>query len=175
MKARMDMSTQMVTGSHGLFRTASQICEIHLVPITIDGASYNPTVVKGNPGGAATQMLTFWKNHALTGDNTRERPYANLYQKLTTRSNTFRVYYRAQALKKARSLPPDQVRTVASNSASTDTIVAEYRGSALIERYLDLSDPNSIPNYADGTNPIARTSLEAFYRYRVLESKQFAP
>lgn len=174
MKARMDMSTQMVTGSHGLFRTASQICEIHLIPITISGASYNPTVTKGSPGAAASQMLTFWKNHGLTGDNTRERPYANLYQKLTTRSNTFRVYYRAQAMKKARSLAPNQVNTVTGTGGGADTIVAEYRGSALIERYLDLSG-TTVPNYADGSDPMAKTSLEAYYRYRVLESKQFAP
>lgn len=161
MKNRMDM--QGTVSKRGLFRTASQICEIPLWPQTIAGAPVNP----------GTSMNTFWQQNALTGDNTRERPYLNLYQKLTTRSNTFRVYYRAQSLRKARSLAPGTVNTVAGTGQSTDTVVAEYRGSALIERYLDLG-ATVLPDYASGS-PMSQPSLESFYRYRVVESKQFAP
>ena len=172
MKARMDMDAALPAASKGLFRTASQICECHLVPQTIADAKFNPGVMTTQ--NATNTMSKFWQDHAITGDNTRERPYANLYQKLTTRSNSFRVFYRAQALKKARSIDPATVRTDSTGGKSTDTIVAEYRGSALIERYLDLTA--TLPDYGAGTqDPLSLPSLENYYRYRVLESKQFAP
>ncbi|MBX7211639.1 MAG: Verru_Chthon cassette protein A [Verrucomicrobiaceae bacterium] len=172
MKARMDINADVPFASQGLFRSASQICEVYLVPETISKAAVNPGTI--TPGTAQSAMSTFWQLNAITGDNVRERPYANLYQKLTTRSNTFRVHYRAQALKKARSLSPTTVRTVASGDSSTDSVVAEYRGSALIERYLDMT-ATGIPDYAGSTSPMNQPSLENFYRYRVIESKQFTP
>lgn len=178
MKARMDVNNALPQASHGLFRSASQICEVYLVPETIipkEGYPDDLHPVGGvDPATATATMSKWWQDHAITGDNVRERPYANLYQKITTRSNTFRVFYRAQSLKKARSLDPEIVRTVSNNGSSTDTVVAEYRGSALIERYLDMTSAG-IPDYASSPTPMGLPSLENFYRYRVLESKQFAP
>ena len=173
MAARMDMQAGVPAQSKGLFRTASQICEVHLVPQIVNGAKYNPTsgITASN---ATAQMGKFWKDHAVTGENVRERPYANLYQKLTTRSNVFRVHYRAQALKKARSIPPNVVRTDPSAGTTTDTILAEYRASAIIERYLNLGE-NNIPDYGASSSPMSLGPVDKFYRYRVLETKQFAP
>ena len=42
----------------------------------------------------------------MIGDNLREQPYAHLYGKLTTKSNTFTVYYRVQALKRSPTVDP---------------------------------------------------------------------
>ncbi len=118
-------------------------------------------------------MANYWKHNDLTGDNTRERPYANLYQKFTTRSNVFQVYFTAQTLRKARSLRPAQVDT------RKDTVTSEFRGSALIERYLDFSAAGSAilakNDYGDGNSLNTKQPLEQLYHYRILETKQFSP
>ncbi|MDZ4287558.1 MAG: Verru_Chthon cassette protein A [Prosthecobacter sp.] len=159
----------------GLFRSPSQICEIHLIPSTVpvSGTGHNvvydqiDTYEKRN-----TIMGTFWQTHCATGDNTRERPYSNLYARLTTRSNTFRVHVRTQTIRKAtRSVDSDTF------DPAKDQITAEFRGSFLLERYIDTRDAtNPLPDYAAaGVDPFTRPPLESFYRFRVLESKRFAP
>ncbi len=160
--------------SQGLFRTASQICEIHLIPRIIPG---NPTVDGGDPPGNPYTPLdmtnvqqggkAFWAQRQLTGDNTRERPYANIYAKITTQSNTFRVFYKAQTIRKARSVAPDEF------DPARDRVTSEYRGTTLIERKLDANDP-ALANTDYANNPTA-TPLDSFYRFRVLETKRFAP
>ena len=118
-------------------------------------------------------MNQFWANNRATGDNIRERPYSNLYARLTTRSNTFRVHIRAQVIKKARSTDP------AIMDAEKDQVLSEYRGSSLLERYIDPNDPNAqIPDYAalpDPVNSPQAQPLDTFYRFRVLENKRFNP
>jgi uncharacterized protein (TIGR02600 family) len=156
----------------GLFRSASQICEMHLVPKTkSDGSgTYDATGVSSATNQAQINdiMNTFWSNNRPTGDNVRERPYSNLYARLTTRSNTFRVHVRAQVLKKARSTDPTVV------DIAKDAVLSEYRGSTLLERYIDPNDTSvTIPDYANaGVN---QTPLETFYRFHALETKRFNP
>lgn len=162
----------------GLFRSASQICEMHLIPDVSKGASSDGESITSlasitkNSSGAAIQsaMESFWQSHSPTGDNTRERPYANLYPRVTTRSNTFRVHVRAQLLRKARSVAANKV------DATKDAVMGEYRGSALIERYIDPTDTaNPIPDYAASSNPVSLPPLDTFYKFRTLESKRFSP
>jgi uncharacterized protein (TIGR02600 family) len=158
-------------GTGGLFRTASQICEIHLLPrkIISQGAEDG-----GDPAGPAYRLAemtsgtgqnNFWMARAITGENTKERIYSNLYGKLTTKSNTFRVHFRAQVIKKARSVAPNEF------DSNKDRVASEYRGSTLIERKIDPLNP-AIPDYA--ANPQAMP-LDNFYRFRVLETKRFTP
>jgi uncharacterized protein (TIGR02600 family) len=160
----------------GLFRSASQICEIHLIPDVSEGPSADGEVlgsvgnITPNTNDWQEKMDEFWQNHSPTGDNTRERPYSNLYARVTTRSNTFRVHMRAQVLRKARSVAADVV------DPAKDAVLGEYRGSALIERYIDPTDTlNPIPDYAASTNPLNLPPLETFYKFRTLESKRFSP
>jgi hypothetical protein len=145
-----------------IFRSATQICNIWLVPagksLTYSG------------------MSAFWLDSTasggiLTGDNVRERPYANLYQKLTTKSNTFTVHMRVQNLKMVQGVDP----TYASWTEAGDQIIGEYRGSSTIERYLDTSSAN-IPDYATTPQPLtAGQAIDNFYKFRVVETKQFTP
>jgi hypothetical protein len=135
-----------------VFLTASQICEQYLVPeglIEQDGVA------------TRQRMEQFWAEHRLTGDNSKERPYAHLYSRLTTRSNTYRVHYIAQSLVKARSVPPDQF------DPQRDKVLASQRGSALVSRQLNLAHPE-LPNYqappAAGTAP---APLDRFYRWHL--------
>lgn len=175
----------------GLFRSSSQICEVHLIPsrVSVTGSSpangLSPAVTDtteniratdlNSYGDRETAMVKFWSSHCSTGDNTRERPYANLYAKLTTRSNTFRVHVRAQTLKKAVRGPDVDIFNPAE-----DQVTGEFRGSFLIERYIDMSDLQEAGTKADFTqgNPLddsAHPPLDSYYRFRVLESKRFAP
>jgi uncharacterized protein (TIGR02600 family) len=162
----------------GLFRSASQICEIHLIPDVSKGASSDGEIISGisniSASTTSTQlqstMDTFWQNHSGTGDNTRERPYSNLYSRITTRGNTFRVHMRAQVLRKARSVAADTF------DPTKEAILGEYRGSTLIERYIDATDSSKpIPDYGASTNPLTLAPLDTFYKFRTLENKRFSP
>ncbi len=115
----------------------------------------------------------------MVGDNMREKPYANLYSKLTTKSNTYTVHYRVQAIRQTTAnLKSDPT---VFDPGKNDKILAEQRGSAVVERYLDPSDAR----FSSGT-PAAffsdpgnftpeQFNLEAYYRTRVYNSKIFNP
>ncbi len=142
-----------------IFRSASEICGIWLVP--------------AGSGDSYSQMQSFWtaagsNSGALTGDNARERPYANIYPRLTTKSNTFTVHYRVQTLQKIKT-DPNQGQWVEGQ----DVVTGEARGSVTLERYLDTSDTR-IPDYATETSPNPEP-IDDFYKFRVIESKQFTP
>ncbi len=133
-----------------IFRSASEIADIHIVP----------------EGETAASMAAYWDTNQLTGDNLREHIYTTLYPRLTTKSNTYTVHFRAQALSKAPN-SADGTWT-----EGKDKITGEYRGSTTIERFID-SDNTDIPDY--GATPSATPTLDAFYRWRTVENKQFAP
>ncbi len=133
-----------------VFLIPGQICEQYLVP---EGLM--------EIGQRATQerMSEFWAQHRLTGDNSKERPYAHLYSRLTTRSNTYRVHFVAQTLVKARSTPANGF------DSRRDRVTATVSGSSVLSRQLDLNHPN-LPDYqqpsaAGETLP----PLDLFYRW----------
>ncbi|SKA80700.1 Verru_Chthon cassette protein A [Prosthecobacter debontii] len=157
----------------GLFRTTSQLCEVHLIPDLAQGKVNVSASGVANASSRDDAMARFWAEHCSTGDNTRERPYANLYQKFTTRSNTFRVHVRAQSIRKAvRSVEPDFF------DLNRDQVSGEFRGSFLVERYIDQADmqaAGTAVDYASASDPFALKPLESYYRFRIIESKRFAP
>lgn len=59
-----------------------------------------------------------------------------------------------------------------------DQITSEYRGSAVIERYLDLNDPaldvSAKLDYASG-DPLSKEPLDHLHRFRVISQKRFDP
>lgn len=172
---------------NGLFRSASQICEMHMIPL-IEATSQGEGGVSGvnslkpgekdipmsvdpsSPSSVASAMTAFWQAHSPTGDNTRERIYSNIYPRVTTRTNTFRVHLRAQVIRKARSTLPNTF------DADKDAVVSEFRGSTLIERFIDPNNPaDPIPDYGQVSSPLTQRSLDSFFRFRTLESKRFSP
>ncbi len=134
------------------FRSATEICELHLVR---DGETL-----------ADYQSGKIWQDALITGDNTRERPYTNLYARLTTRSNTFTVHLRVQALRSAGAKAGDW----AVWREDRVQPLGEYRGSSIIERYIDPADP-SLPDFALDPTAIADTA----YRIRILSTRKFTP
>lgn len=110
------------------FMNPGEVCEQFLVPKDQGITSNTGTMLRSS-------MRNFWGNHQLTGDNTMERPYANIYPRVTTRSNTFRVHYLVQTLTKARSTDPE------SFVEGTDVVSGERQGDALVERAIDPNDP----------------------------------
>lgn len=141
------------TGGADVFRSATEICDLWIVPV----------------GQNLANMSTFWIQNRLTGDNVRERIYTTLYPRLTVRSNTFTVHVWSQALKN----PPGQTPHIWEEDRGV--VTGSYRGSTTIERFVDPNNPN-IPNYAE--NPASITSsasLDDYYRWRVVGNEDFAP
>lgn len=137
-----------------VFLTTSQLCEHYLVP---EGMK-----------GDRESMEQFWKRHRLTGDNSRERPYANLYSRFTTRSNVFRVHVVAESL---RLPPPGPDGELDFRGME---VLGRQEGSALIERRLDPQDKD-IPDYvaALAQHDMLPPSLEHFYTWRVKNFERF--
>jgi len=158
-----------------IFKSASEICDIHLIPSTVPSTTIN---LSGNTTNADSVMVTgsnnFWSKNQLAGDNTRERPYANLLGRLTTKSNTFTIHYKVQALRQ-RTNTPD----FATWEDGKDQVLAEYRGSTMIERYIDPNDTR-LPDFATKL-PAApgnfddTTNIDNYYRIRTVSTKRFAP
>ena len=145
-----------------IFRSASQLCEMDLVPTNLPGAP---------SASDYKSMAAFWNANKLTGDNLREKPYADLYSRVTTKSNTFTVHIKVQSLKKARNTPPDQW------VPAKDLVLSEYRGSSIIERYIDPNDPR-LPDFAKvfaSTPSDEKLNIDQYYRMRVVSTKTFAP
>ncbi len=141
--------------SNEIFRSATQICEMDLLP----------------PGESSVTIPVFWNKNTLTGDNLREKPYADIYPRLTTKSNTYTIHVRVQALKKATGTPPDQWKP------GRDAVLSEYRGSSLVERYIDVNDPR-LPDFASLAvqNPSApELNIDQYYKLRVISTKRFSP
>lgn len=158
----------------GAFKSATEICEIHLIPEEVSrrlGSSkgsintYTPGVTDS---GDVPEMENgkYWRDHSLVGDNSRERPYTNIHNRLTTKSNTFLVHYRAQVIKQARR---DADGDYAEWRPTTDTVQAEYRGSSMVERYVNPND--ALPDFA--TNETA--NIDEYYLFRVINPRRFAP
>lgn len=155
------------------FISPAQICEMFLLPKQTNSSdTLVPSTWPTTNKTLKSSIDTFWQNHALTADNLKERPYANMYPRLTTRSNTYQIHMRIQTIRKARSADPTRFVT------GVDTVSSEYRGSAVIERYLDFNDPaldkSKNLDYATG-NPLSKPSLDELHRFRVLSQKRFDP
>jgi hypothetical protein len=184
-----------------IFHSASQICEEYLVPLEIAAAPYSDTHTysSNSTWTDTTGVAAFAKDwytvppttytvkssntlmpsgnipdapFAMVGDNVRERPYTDLYAKVTTKSNTYTVYYRVQTLKSPPSLPSSWDETKGS-------VTGEYRGSTTLERFIDPTKLNAggtasdYSDYATATLPAA--NLEGYYQWRVVENRQFTP
>ena len=143
-----------------LFITPSQICDQHLIPA---GTTIS---LSGNTTNADTIMSTFWATNALTGDNSRERPYTNLLGRLTTKSNSYDVHYKVQVLKKVNSTAANQW------VEGKDVVLGEYRGSTLIERFIDPND-SRLTGVDFATDTTA--SIDNYYKFRVISKKAFTP
>lgn len=181
-----------------VFRTASEICELWMIPESINHtgaprlkADDNPFQLMRNfwmginksndeartwggtsPDSKKTAIKDIPLGHRLTGDNTKESTYANLYPRLTTRSNVFKIHFTVQTLQKARSTPVNKF------DPDLDLVTSESRGSAIVERALDMTNPNLQKiNYLKDPSTFSdmKKRLDYFYSYRITEIKQFSP
>ncbi|XHR30561.1 MAG: Verru_Chthon cassette protein A [Chthoniobacteraceae bacterium] len=166
--------------SQNIFKSAAEICSIPLAPTqntTTKIATGHSATPPANPihsvniagaSDAATlraEIKNFWAYSTLTGDNTLEAPYNALYPRLTTQSNTYIVYVRAQALQVGGSSTGGKFTNIRNR------VTGEYRGSYEIERYLDLND-TALPDPAAGSYS---KTLYPYYKFRILSAKQFIP
>ncbi|XHR26790.1 MAG: Verru_Chthon cassette protein A [Chthoniobacteraceae bacterium] len=137
-----------------LYKSPSEICDIYLVP-------------QGYTWSDASTFDAIWygDDFALVGDNVRERPYSDIYPRLTTKSNTYTVHFKVQALKNPTSARQD------TWTEATGSVTAEYQGSTTVERYLDPSNV-SIPDYTTNTSA---DSLDNYYQWRTVANEAFNP
>lgn len=142
--------TRFENNTGRLFVSPTELCDLWLVP----------------EGSTLTNMSTFWSSYNLTGDNMRERPYTTIIPRLTTKSNTFTVHFRVQSLKNPPANPGvwDEAR---------GTVTGDYRGSTMIERFINLEDSTlATTDFANDSNI---KTLDEFYRWRTIQTSQFAP
>jgi hypothetical protein len=160
-------------GQRTLFRTASEICEVPLIP---QGVAGNPTT---------STISSWWQQHLLTGDNLREAPYGYIYSRITTKSNTFTVHMRVQTLKKsdvrAGATQAEIDKHFKEWNEDRDQVASEYRGSLTFERYIDANDPLlSNPAYdlaptGPAADDVRKRTLDRFYKMRVIYTRRFLP
>jgi len=144
--------------ANDLFRSAAEICSIPLVPAV---PTWNWDAVNNG---------TFWAANTLTGDNSKERAYARIFPKLTTKSNTYTVHYRVEVLKKK---PNSDAATWIEGQ---DKVISTHRGSTTIERYVTPRDL-AMPDYASMATipPTGASALPNFYKFRTVGERQFNP
>lgn len=153
--------------TNDIFRSASEICTLPIVPNVPTTPTTYALLNKNSVAGNYWTDPNLTPNGCLTGDNCRERPYATIYPRLTTKSNTYTVHFRVQTLKKTGN----STAAAATWDESKDVVISEYRGSQTIERYVD-ADDNSLPDFAD---PAVTTPIDSYYKFRVLATKRFTP
>jgi uncharacterized protein (TIGR02600 family) len=157
----------------GFFKSASEICDRYFYP---KGATHAGTVTYD--GKSETAIRNFWNNSRLTGDNVREKPYADLYPRITTKSNTYTVHYRVQTLRRRPYNGPaaGEEAYYRQWDETRDAVVGEFRGSTTIERYLDPVDERFKTTYTKGDRiDVEKESLEDAYRFRVIYNQRFSP
>ena len=141
------IENKFANNSADAYLSESEICSVPLVPA----------------GQTSTGLDFFWNSLSgagrLTGDNLRELPYAQLYSRLTTRSNSYTVHVRVQVLQKLSGDPHQNIW-----NEGADLILGDWRGSYEIERYLDPA----------ASAPVTGQPLGP-YKFRIVSSRQFAP
>ncbi len=165
-----------------IFRYASEICSVFLVPTPLSGATYAGQA----PPTTYDAMAAWWTGQttnkatmALTGDNLREEPYDHIYPRVTTKSNSYTIHYRVQTLRKKTVSGQAKAQTNAAVwQEGQDIVTGEYRGSSLIERYIDPNDPQLNASWDSDTmalNLAGTADLSRLYKFRVVSTKKFAP
>ncbi len=146
------MDGYLAAQEQAVFRSATEFCGVPLVPAT------------GSPAITSTTVGAWWQQYQLTGNNSRERPYASIYPLLTTRSNTYQMHVRVQAIQRSKAAGRLNVR-------------GEYRGAVLFERTLDPHDRRFAA--AEGETEMKidpdAVSLEPYFKFRTLLFKSFEP
>lgn len=145
----LDLFDKKIFDAGDIFRSTAQICQMWLVP----------------EGQTSSNAEAFWNDKLLTSDTGREAPYNDLYSRVTTKSNTFTVHWRAQVIRKSPGGTPgvwDETK---------DRVAADLRGSTLIERYLD-PNATTVPDYATDA---AAKPLSHYYKWRVVNESFFQP
>ena len=154
------IENRFASGSADAYLSESEICSVPLVP------SLSPSLTGTSVAATQANLAAFWSpavmsnvNGALTGDNLRELPYAQLYGRLTARSNSYTVHVWVQVLRK---LPADPTPNVWNEGS--DIVVGEWRGACEIERFLDPT----------ASAPMAGSPLGP-YDFRLVSRQRFAP
>lgn len=169
------IESRFTGGSADAYLSESEICTVPLVPSEKPPSPFSAFDV----AGTRTALSAFWNGNPppkgpptpdgiLTGDNLRELPYAQLYGRLTTRSNSYTVHVRVQVLKKLTHDPDQNVW-----KEGTDVVLGDWRGSYEIERYLDPTAP--APNAGSPLGGPTTAAPLGYYKFRIVSARAFSP
>jgi len=155
------IENRFANGSTDAYLGEGEICSVPLVP------GLSPSLyVKNDVAATQAKLAAFWNpsnlsdvSGALTGDNLRELPYAQLYSRLTTRSNSYTVHVWVQVLRKQPDDPSQNIW-----NEDTDLVLGDWRGEYEIERYLDPA----------ASAPAAGSPLGP-YDFRIVSRRRFTP
>jgi uncharacterized protein (TIGR02600 family) len=154
------IDNRLTNGSADAYLSESEICAVPLVP------RLSTPIDTSSVANAQAALAEFWNpsnsanvSGALIGDNLRELPYAQLYGRLTARSNSYTVHIWVQVLKKLTDDPQQNIWR-----EGTDVVLGEWRGDYEIERYLDPAA--SAPTAGSPLGP---------YDFRIVGRHRFAP
>ena len=159
-----------VFNQNEIFRSASQLCEQYFVP-DMTGIALG---IVGAP--TADDVHEWWSTDNLSrfkaaSDNGREEPYNHVYSRITTKSNTYTVHWRVQSLRRV----PGASRPTDEWNEDIDQVIAESRGSTLIERYIDPNARDIIDYATKDIVEIAERPLSAYYKWRIVANTKFNP
>lgn len=152
----------------GFFRSATEICDVFLIPRRITDATVLRNPVPTDNLSGSNIISQFWNLNSLTGDNLRERPYNILYPRLTTQSNVYTIHYTVQSLRKSPGSSPTEW------DEGADKVLGERRGAITLERYIDPRDPdfqNSQYDFAQQAGRSNPPTLGRFYRFRTVSTR----
>ena len=125
---------------------------------------------------APNKRAAFWTANAQTGDNYRERLYAHIYPRLTTKSNTYTVHYRVQTLRQRPSTGDvDPESHYLKWDEARDSVLSELRGHTTIERFVDPEDKRFRSSQKEDRLDVEQQSIEDAYRFRIIYHKRFSP
>ncbi len=102
-----------------IYESAAQICSLFLVP------QQSTPYASANAFGKAWYQTGASAPFGLVGDNVKERPYAHIYSRITTKSNTYSVHYTVQALKNTSADP-------STWTEGAGVVLGLYRGSTIL-------------------------------------------
>jgi len=154
-----------------IYISPTEVCDVLLIP---KSGGANPVTASGLTG--ANVISNFWMQNQLTGDNLREKPYVEIYPRITTKSNVYTVHYTVQTLKKVPG------STTSGWDETKDKVIGELRGSATLERFIDPNDPafnlakNNFTQAVAGSPSLSNIpTLDKFYKFRVIATREFRP
>ena len=140
-----------------VFRSASEICEMYLVP-------------EGKVWEGREDMKSFWNRHRLTGDNVKERPYTNMYPRLTVTVQHFQGAFVCSVSDQGPRARRPMCGKLDAMSSPVNTAAPQLSNARSVQ-----TTPTSPTTPSRFQRQAELPPLDQYYTYRIVNVKRFAP